>query len=223
MSHHWTADTFLGDVSDDICSPFFNKSGGIFVVLQSSGEILRVNSSGSMETTHTTGGQPSGACYDPDGVLYVADFAHGSVLAVQPDGQQDVVVGVYEDKPMLGPNSICYSGDSIFFTDSGPFGETGLHSPNGSVFAIVNSPSGQILKPISLGNLAYPAGIAVGHDGSIYVAETMTNRILRFFQQPEGVYHGSVFCQLSGQVGPSGVAIDSTGNLYIAQYETRGW
>ena len=40
-------------------------------------------------------------------------------------------------------------------------GETGLHSPTGSVFTIANSPSGQILRPISLNNLAYPSGIAV--------------------------------------------------------------
>jgi hypothetical protein len=55
-----------------------------------------------------------------------------------------------------------------------------------------------------------------------YVAEMMTNRILRFFQQPEGVYHGSVFFQLSGGVGPAELAIDQQGSLYVGQYETRG-
>ena len=55
-----------------------------------------------------------------------------------------------------------------------------------------------------------------------YVAEMMTNRVLRFFQQPSGVYHASVFYQLSGGVGPSSLAIDSQGNLYIGHYDTRG-
>lgn len=160
-------ETFLGDIGDDICSPFFDKAGNMFVILQNSGEVLNVSSSGNMDTVHSTGGQPSGAAYDGDGVMYVADFAHGAIVAVQRDGRQDVVVGVYEDKPMVGPNSVCCQGGSIFFTDSGPFGESGLHSPIGSVFAIVNSPSGQILKPISLGNLAYPAGIAAAADGSV--------------------------------------------------------
>jgi DNA-binding beta-propeller fold protein YncE len=78
-------------------------------------------------------------------------------------------------------------GTSLFFTDSGPFGETGLHSPSGSVFCIVDSPSGQVLKPISQGNLAYPSGIVATSNGTyIFVAETMTNRVLRFFQQPHG-------------------------------------
>jgi hypothetical protein len=39
----------------------------------------------------------------------------------------------------------------------------------------------------------------------------MTNRVLRYFQQPEGVYHGSVFYQNSGGVGPSCIAIDKQG------------
>lgn len=56
-----------------------------------------------------------------------------------------------------------------------------------------------------------------------YVAETMMNRVLRFFQQPEGVFHGSVFCQLSGGVGPIALAFDTTkGNLYIGCYDTPG-
>lgn len=55
-----------------------------------------------------------------------------------------------------------------------------------------------------------------------YVAEMMANRVLRFFQQPAGVYHSSVFHQFSGGVGPSCLAIDSNGNLYVGHYEVRG-
>ena len=50
----------------------------------------------------------------------------------------------------------------------------------------------------------------------------MSNRILRFFQKPNGVYHGSVFHQLAGGVGPSSVAVDSTGNIYVGCFEIRG-
>ena len=50
----------------------------------------------------------------------------------------------------------------------------------------------------------------------------MANRVLRFFQQPEGVYHGSVFCQLSGGVGPLALALDMNGRLYIGSYDIAG-
>lgn len=55
-----------------------------------------------------------------------------------------------------------------------------------------------------------------------YVAETMCNRIIRFFQQPYGVYHGSIFYQLSGGVGPMSLTLDEEGNVFVGQYEVRG-
>jgi len=132
------------------------------------------------------------------------------------------VVDVYEDKPLKGPNSIVFDlNGTMFFTDSGPLGETGLHSPRGSLYVIATSLSGKMLKPISLETLAYPTGIAISPDGKfIYVAEMMTNRILRFFQRPEGVYHGSVFYQLSGGIGPSSLVCDTHGTLYIGHSDS---
>lgn len=52
----------------------------------------------------------------------------------------------------------------------------------------------------------------------------MNNRILRYFQQPEDVYHCSVFYQFSGSIGPSCIAIDteSNGNLYVGMYDING-
>ena len=79
-----------------------------------------------------------------------------------------------------------------------------------------------MLSPISLENLASPAGIALSaNQKMVYVAETMTNRVLRFFQQPEGVFHGSVFYQMSGGVGPTSLATDRQGHLYVACYDTK--
>lgn len=49
----------------------------------------------------------------------------------------------------------------------------------------------------------------------------MTNRVLRFFQQPTGVYHGSVFYQLSGAVGPSSIAVDQAGNVYVGHFDVK--
>ena len=196
------APVFVEGLSNDICCPFVDISHNLYYLTQGSGEIIAIDQSGSTETIHNTNGEPSGAVFDDQGVIYIADQAHAAVLAIQETGenQQELVVGVYEDKPLRGPHSIaCSSDGDVFFTDSGPFGETGLQNPQGSLFVISNTPSGQMLKPISLNNLAGPAGIALSSDGQfIYVCEMMTNRVLRYFQQPEGVYHASVFYQLSG-------------------------
>jgi len=213
---------FISDISNNICCPFFNKAGQLHALLQESGEIITINDSKQVKKIHTTGGQPSGAAFDQNGVLYVTDFAHGAVLAVQDNGEQEVIVGTYEDKPLIGPNSIIYaSNGNVFFTDSGPFGETGLHNKTGSLFMVSNGGSAQMLRPVSLENLASPSGVAISPDGKfVYVAEMMTNRILRFFQKPDGVYHASVYYQLQGRVGPTAIVCDKQGCLYIGHYDT---
>jgi sugar lactone lactonase YvrE len=157
---------FLQNLSADICSPFFDVNKNLHFLCQSSGEVMMVNELEKVERVHVTHGQPSGATYDREGTLYIADFAHGAILAASEGGQQEVVVGVYEDKPLKGPNTIVQDArGNLFFTDSGPFGETGLELPRGSLFAIMNSSSGQILKPISLESLAYPSGVTVSPNG----------------------------------------------------------
>lgn len=57
------------------------------------------------------------------------------------------------------------SNGNVYFTDSGPMGETGLQNPKGSLYVISNGASGQILHAISYENLAGPTGIAVTSDG----------------------------------------------------------
>ena len=204
--------------SQDLTCPFIGENSLLHVITSGSGEVLEIAKTGSMRKIHGTGGQLSGAMFQ-NGTLYMADFAHGAVLS-NGNGDQELVVGVYEDRPLKGPNSIIKSEDgSIFFTDSGPLGETGIHNPQGSLFTITGKPSEQVLKPLSYNNLAYPTGVAY-YKGMLFVAEQMNNRVLRFYQEPEGVFHGSVFYQNSGGVGPSSVAVDNEGTLYVGIYET---
>ena len=82
--------------------------------------------------------------------------------------------------------------NTMFFTDSGPLGETSLEAKNGAVFAIDLSVS--MLKPVIETNLAYPTGIALNsQENVIFVAETAQNRILRVVIHNSGSYHSSVF------------------------------
>ncbi len=218
MAKQLDTEVWLTDVGQqDLTCPFISESGLLHVITSGSGEVLEITKNGQMRKIHGTGGQLSGAMFQ-NGILYMADFAHGAVVSNE-GGDQELVVGVYEDRPLKGPNSIIRSEDSIFFTDSGPLGETGLHNPTGSLFTITGKPSEQVLKPLSYNNLAYPTGVAY-YKGMLFVAEMTTNRILRFYQEPEGVFHGSVFYQNSGGVGPSSVAVDAEGTLYVGVFES---
>ena len=118
------------------------------------------------------------------------------------------VIKDFDGKPLKGPNSMILSekNNSLFFTDSGPLGETSIESPQGSIFAIDLSVS--MLKPIIDGKLAHPSGLSMSNDESmIYVAETGLNRILRIVCHSSGVYHTSVFHQFAGRFGPTSLAM----------------
>ena len=52
----------------------------------------------------STGGQPNGAAFDANGTLYVGDFAHGAIVAVDNDGEAVVIAKEYEGIPFL----VCY-------------------------------------------------------------------------------------------------------------------
>ena len=100
----------------------------------------------------------------------------------------------FDGSNLKGPNSMVLSEkhNALFFTDSGPLGDSSLENPTGSIFAIDLAVS--MLKPIIYGKLAHPCGIALSpNENVLYVAETLANRILRVVIHSSGVYHTSVF------------------------------
>jgi sugar lactone lactonase YvrE len=149
-------------------------------------------------------------------------------VSLTDDGELTPIVSEYEEKGFRGPSSIAVDAvQTVYFTDSGPLGTSSLQSPVGSVFAI--SGSTQVLQPLAFECLAHPCGVALApgppHDpmlAPVYVAEMARNRILRFVQSPKGVYHCSVFHQFSGGVGPSGLACDASGHVFVARFELHG-
>jgi len=218
-----------------ITSPTFGPSGDLFAI-STSGEIYRYT--GSLEADNEfaqpveswgdSSGQPFGLVFNPMGAAFVCDAAHQAIFCITrtegedgvPRQQIEPYVREYEQSQFLGPNSLCLSRSTgmLYFTDSGPFGETSLQNPRGSVFAI--SSATQLLIPLCLHTLAHPCGLALSPDEkNIYVAESGMNRVLRFSQHPPGVFHCSVFHQLSGRFGPTALAVRDNGDIFVAHFD----
>ena len=126
----------------------------------------------------------------------------------------------FDGSNLKGPNQMVLSekNNCLFFTDSGPLGESSLENPTGSIFAIDLGVS--MLKPIVYGKLAHPSGVALSpQENVLYVAETLNNRILRVVIHSSGVYHTSVFHQFSGRLGPTALACSPEGLLYVARFD----
>jgi sugar lactone lactonase YvrE len=216
-----------------ITSPCFGPQGDLFTI-STSGDIFRYTGNAeydnelTIESWGNSSGQPGGLEFDGQGFAFVCDAAHQAIfriLRVEADdgvSRQEIEAYVreYEQSQFLGPNSLCFSRQSgmLYFTDSGPFGETSLQNPRGSVFAV--SPSTQLLIPLCLNTLAHPCGLTLSPDEkNIYVAETAMNRILRFSQHPPGVFHSSVFFQMAGRFGPTALTVSAGGDLFVAHFD----
>lgn len=215
------AQIYLEEIAEGITSPFFDGDGYLNFVSSTTGEISTINKNQETVCLCNSGGQPAAAKIF-NGKLYVTDLVNGVCLFTS-SGDEQLVARIYEDKPFKGPNSITFDSlGNMYFTDGGPFGETGVHKPQGSVYCITSQSSGQqqLLKPIISECLAYPSGIAVSPDDKIlYVTEQMANRVVRLVQRPAGVFHTSIFHQFSGGMGPSAIICDRRGNLYVARYD----
>jgi aspartate beta-hydroxylase len=171
-----------------IGSPVFDPSGELFVVCMPEGSIMKVDAAkGELSEVDTTGGQPAAMAIDTRGAAHVADLAMGAVMhrmslpgseaaGEAAEGAADAsassasdaaawVTSVveYEGEPLRGPSSVAIdSSGTLFFTDSGPLGDTTLEQPRGSVFCVTGSGRGRYLKPLILKSLAHPCAVAIG-------------------------------------------------------------
>ena len=201
--------------------PTEDSEGNLFAV-STNGDVYQVNE-GQMEVAFSTGGQPTGLVFDQHGSSFIADQAHQAILSqTVTDNRIEItpVIKDFDGHALKGPNSMVLSekNNLLFFTDSGPLGESSLETPCGSIFAIDLSVS--MLKPVIFGKLAHPCGVALSpNENALFVCETLKNRILRVVIHSSGVYHTSVFHQFSGRLGPTAIAVAPNGNLYVARYD----
>ena len=178
----------------EINSPLYSpiEVDDTLLICSYNGEIIKY-SEGQLKLLTKINGQVRSIAYDPlKNTYYIADLLKQSIIALNSaDFSEAELVNEYEGVPLEGPNSILLSNKTgnVFFTDSGPFGETSLPNNRGSVFII--DMQQQSIRPIILRCLCSPSGLAFNNaeEKVLYVAETGKNRILRFYESPEGVYY----------------------------------
>ncbi len=131
-----------------------------------------------------------------------------------------MLVKDYEDQDLKGPTALAYNKEDniLFIGDGRNFMETQLYPLEGSVYVI--DLETRIMRPVLDKCLSYPADVLYDNKrGNLFIADTFCNRIIRLCQNPVGVYNASVFHQFNGRVGPTALAIDELGNVYVGRYE----
>ncbi|MBI2876791.1 MAG: PASTA domain-containing protein, partial [Candidatus Tectomicrobia bacterium] len=135
-----------------------------------------------------------------------ATFNSPWVVTVGPDGSLYIAVG---DRPESSPD--LYHVRRV--------------RPDGIITTVAGGGSGGDGGPATQAELSFPRGLAVGPDGSLYIADTNINRVRRV--RPDGIITTVAGTGVSGFGGDDGpailaslsafdVAVEPDGSLYIA-------
>jgi len=192
---------------------FFDDARNLWLSDVPYGRVLRISPAGDWQVVHRIIGEPHAMRIAPDGRHIAVDYRHGLIELTGPDSFDVLSTGLPE-QPFLGLSDMCYGADGrLWFTDSG---RTSLSDPRGRVYCL--TPSGDLR--LLLECVPYSNGICLSPDEAwLYIAATRANQVWRMSTRlPEsGQPMVGTFLQLSGGLGPDGLATNIRGWLAVAQ------
>ncbi len=198
--------------------PAFDREGNLYVVDIAFGRVFKVSPAGEFELAAEYDGEPNGLKFHRDGRGFIADHSHGIMVMDPASG----TVTRYCDRPRLerfkGTNDLCFAANGdLYFTDQG---QSGLEDPSGRVYRLATGAGAEREPVCVLGGIPSPNGLVLSLDeATLFVAVTRMNNVWRVpFMLDGTVSKVGVFVQLSGGVGPDGIALDAQGNLAVCHF-----
>jgi sugar lactone lactonase YvrE len=150
------------------------EAGGTVVVVEAgTGRLLRVDSGGQVSTVTTGLSQPCDVIVASDGALFISETGKGRVVKIE----KDVVVSSVADG-LAKPKGIALQQDTLLVLDQGTKELRAVNLSNGQQQVLashlpIGDPSG-----LSRGPIDFPSGLAVGRDGTIYIAGDSEGSVL---------------------------------------------
>jgi gluconolactonase len=192
--------------------PVFDEAGNLFVTDIPFGRVFRIDLKGEWELVAQWDGEPNGMKFLNTTELLVTDYRNGLMVVDSRSGAVRPYLGRRNTESFKGLNDLTFdSQGNLYFTDQG---QTGLHDPTGRVYRL--GPSGRL--DLLLNNVPSPNGIVLSLDEKfLFVAATRGNCVWRMpLLADGGVSKAGQFFTSYGPSGPDGLAMDSAGNLLVA-------
>ncbi|CAN7155462.1 SMP-30/gluconolactonase/LRE family protein [Bosea sp. LjRoot90] len=195
--------------------PCFDAEGHLWLADVPYGRLFRIAPDGGWQLAFQYDGEPHALRPRGDGTWLIVDYRRG-LLAFDPVTKTvTTLCARVNTEPFRGLSDLTVAPDGdVWFTDSG---RTSLSDPTGRVYRLRQ---GATVPELILANVPYPNGIALSPDGTlVYLAATRANAVWRFMAEaPDPAWPMvGTFLQLSGGLGPDGLAVDAAGRLAIAQ------
>ena len=221
-----------------------DKDGNLYVSDLDNFKIRKITSTGIVSTVagssqgNTDGigiaaqfDSPTGICVDTNGNLYVADLGNNTIRKISQSQNVSTLAGSTQgflDGNGIGarfywPSAVCVDlVGNLFVTDRGN-NKIRKITPSGLVTTIAGSSQGYTDGIGTIAKFDFPTGICIDVAGDLYVCDQLNNRIRKVTQN--GIVStlvGSSYGYLDGLFTsallgwPKGVAIDDTGNVYVA-------
>ncbi|WP_281366070.1 SMP-30/gluconolactonase/LRE family protein [Janibacter cremeus] len=207
--------------------PVLDGAGGLYMVDVAWGRILYVDRYGEFRVVVEYDGEPNGlALAGPDRLL-VADYQRGLVEIADLRGEPRVGVVVHEvdGAAFHGLNDLVVTSDgTVYVTDQG---DSGLDDPYGRLLR-VRLPAGgenateegnatQVAVEVVLEGIPSPNGLVWDEkSATVFVAVTRDNAIWRVPLVESVPHRVGRYLQLSGGLGPDGMAAGPQGTLLVA-------
>ena len=116
---------------------------------------------------------PTGLAAGSDGALYVSDTHQGAIRKITPDGSVTTLARGLSD-----PMGLCWSGGVLYVAETGA--NRIVKIENGQISLVAGSgQEGSADGPASQAAFAFPQGVVVGQDGTVYIADTGNGAVRR--------------------------------------------
>jgi len=189
--------------------------------------------------------EPRGVAVDANDNLYIADFGNNRIRKVTPAGIITTVAG--DGVPRFGgdngpatsaslefPNGVVVDGaGNIYIADTQTHRIRRVAAGSGIITTVVGSGNATFAGdagPATSASLNYPSAVALDAAGTLYIADFGNQRVRRVAGGAINTLAGNGAFKYSGDGAaatsasldtPMGVAVDSRGNLYIADTQNH--